>query len=481
MTTRLLILAAALMAVQPALAAPDAIDEAFATAAPKILAALKAKKCENVGVLKFLVAKGKSTPSDAVGELNGGLADRLEAALILECKDESFGIIHRAGPAVVARKNGLANHLTVRGRKAFFGLTYALAWGSEEVKPSAFITGLATVSPDLKTVSIKVQGFTSNGELEDLLELGPLAASRRTLVEAGYSYALTAETAEKLIASARAGKKASGGMAEGKAVIYDEKVDAKAEEDVVGSLVSLKEPERPEVPKLTPANALATSPVKLTILYDGKEIPIEEDRVREPLEGEKVTLRLENTDKANLYAVVLKVNGKNTLFSQDAEPEECLKWILEKGAKLDITGFQETDNESVDFKIKSAAESEEDVVRYGDVVGTIRLSVFHGQQVMDDPSAGKKKEPEFRLAMLAAVARGSKGLRNKEIKPGSLDVLQADLRGRVRETEGQRGAIGKGDTKQGSAIEKIFFQALPAVPVADVTVRYYSPKGSGGK
>ena len=65
MTTRLLMLAAALMAVQPALAAPDAIDEAFAMAAPKILAALKAKKCENVGVLKFLVAKGKATPSDA--------------------------------------------------------------------------------------------------------------------------------------------------------------------------------------------------------------------------------------------------------------------------------------------------------------------------------------------------------------------------------------------------------------------------------
>src|SRR5437868_4967033 len=101
MTIRTLLVSLAIFALaMPARADHDSIDEAFAKAAPQLLNKLKARKAKNVGVLKFLVQKGEAKPEDAVGELNMGLADRLEAALILANESEKFGILDRASLAV---------------------------------------------------------------------------------------------------------------------------------------------------------------------------------------------------------------------------------------------------------------------------------------------------------------------------------------------------------------------------------------------
>src|SRR5262249_12108704 len=218
MTARLLLIPAALLALAvPARADHHAPDEALDKVAPQVLKKLKACKAENVGVLKFLVQRGDGKPDDAVGELNMGLADRLEAALILHNPDEKIGIIDRASLAVVANMNRLANHRTEEGRQMFFGDDYKLAWGNTKVKPSAFVTGLAIIGKDLKSVTLKLEMFGADGQVEAVGEPIVVPTTRRTLVEAGYSYVLTEKMKPDIFDGARGSKTNKGAVAQVKA------------------------------------------------------------------------------------------------------------------------------------------------------------------------------------------------------------------------------------------------------------------------
>jgi hypothetical protein len=468
MTHRHILIPIALILIAaPVRADHDAIDEAFVKLAPRILDRLQARGAQNVGVLKFLVQRGDSQPDDAVGELNMGLADRLEAALILADNNEKLGIIERASLAVVANNNRLANHRTEEGRQAFFGDTYRLAWGDKKVKPSAFVTGLAQISRDLKSVTMKLQLFGEDGSVESIGEPIIVPATRRTLVEAGYSYVLTERTAPSLFDGARGSRTNKGAVV---------KIKAEDEAAALSQTVSLHDSSKTEGVRFTAADALRDSPVRLTVLYNGKPAPVEKDHVREPLESDRVTFLLENTDNKSSYAVVLKVNGKNTLFSEDLEAGQCLKWVLAPGAKLVVAGFQEDDRKATPFKILSARESEENTFRYGDLTGTVRLVAFRGETVTEDPSAVEKKDLEPQHVTLAAVARGSKGLKKGEDRPGSLAALKADLLGREKQTEGMRGVIDKSSRKEDRPIQRVYFQSLPTVAVADITIRYYSTR-----
>jgi hypothetical protein len=95
-------------------------------------------------------------------------------------------------------------------------------------------------------------------------------------------------------------------------------------------------------------------------------------RVAEPGEGQVVGFVVENISKERI-GVVLKVNGQNTLFEENDEPQRCTKWILDPGEQVTITGIQVTDQESIPFKVLSEADSEE---AYSDKSGTFELCVF---------------------------------------------------------------------------------------------------------
>jgi hypothetical protein len=342
MNVRLLLVAAALVIAPTAGRADhDGIDAEFQKAAPEILAALKAAKAENVGVLKFRVQKGES---DSIGELNMGLADRLEAALLLALPEsDKFAILGRPSLTVLQEKNDAAGLKDAESRAAYFDGTYPLSWGNrsnkkEWVKPSAFIVGTAKIDKALKEVTIKLESFGPDGEPKALYKPFTVPVTRRTLVEAGYSYVLTKAAAPALFDGARGGKAKTEGIAQFK---------QEDEEASIKDLVVRNDPARPEPEKAPALSSLGDCPVKLKIFYNGEEVPVADGQTRDPKENDKVTFVLENTDpdpKA-LYAVVLKVNGKNTIFSEDAEASYCLKWILGPAQKLEIKGFQ-IDNES---------------------------------------------------------------------------------------------------------------------------------------
>jgi hypothetical protein len=466
MTARLPLVALTLLAVAyPARAEPDAIDQKFLDIAPEIIKRAKERKCANVGVLKFQVRKGDGAPDDAVGELNMALANRLEAALVESIPDETLGILWR--PSLKAQDNPFANHAKPEGRRPLFGVKYPLAWGNTDALPGAFVIGRVDISQDMRKLTLVLEMFGRDGKVEPIGKPIEVPTTRRTLVEAGYSYVMARPVAEKLSDGSRGARKGVGVIKE---------VKSEDEDVSVSELVAFNDSKATDGVRRTAADALEAAPVKLTLLVNNKPVRVEGDQVPEPGESDVVTFRLENTDKKATYAVVLKVNGKNTLFEEEMEAARCQKWILGPGATVEVKGFQINDRKAIPFRILSEKESAANLVRYKDLGGTVRMIAFRGEQVAEDPSIEEKKFMNDQLVSLTAVSYGARGLANGEDKPGSLAALRKDLRGRAAAREGMRGVIDKSDRTEEHQIQHIFFKTLPTVGVADITIRYYSPK-----
>jgi hypothetical protein len=462
MTRYSALLVVLLCSAPPAWADPDALDEALAKAAPGIVKQLREEGCRSVGVLKFLVQrpqKEAGEAADAVGELNQGLADRLENAMIFANTDERLGIIR--GATKKAQTIPLANHLKEEGRKNCFEARYELAWGSAEVEPGAFITGRAVVAKDLKTVTLYLERFDKDGKVKSLGDPIEVPVTRRTLVEAGYSYVLTKEKTKEL-------RGARGSASTSDDPVKISEIDQSA---ATSALVIA----RPAGVKYTAEDAIKESPVQLTCKYNGQPIKVEGGRLPEPGPDDKVSFTLKNTDPDATYAVVLKVNGRNTLFREEAEPSRCLKWILAPQAEVEVAGFQESDTKMTEFKILSDEESEADVIRYGDLVGSVRMVVFRGEQSAAEKADTPPAPRDLVLTQLVAISRGAED-RASGSKPSSLAGLQDLLRKQCATASGARGVIGSSDKAKEHMVERVPFKPLPSVGVADITIRYYTPK-----
>src|SRR5262249_2565374 len=77
-----------------------------------------------------------------------------------------------------------------------------LAWGKERVRPDAFLTGLAALSADLKTVTVTIDAFDAQDQRVKLLSF-TVKVDRGVLADVGLCFALappkdTEITREKL-------------------------------------------------------------------------------------------------------------------------------------------------------------------------------------------------------------------------------------------------------------------------------------------
>jgi hypothetical protein len=227
---------------------PQPLEKELLHAAKEVLKHCEAKGYKNVGVLKFQVSKDGKTLSDNVGTLNLFLARRLEVALVLgDNPRKPIGIIDNA-TAVAHRTKG-ANHLRPEGRLRLFEASYPLAWGKNQVKPDAFITGLAEVSKDLKTLKVQLLVFDkSDNKLLPLGKAFTAANQPEQLVEMGESFTTRG--------------------------LFDDGQPETAKKDaVLHAAAQLKNQER-EGGKAPPPNPVedAKVPVALEIRYDGKPV-----------------------------------------------------------------------------------------------------------------------------------------------------------------------------------------------------------------
>jgi hypothetical protein len=433
------------------------LEQGLKESAPRVLAYLrdgtKHKPYHNVGVLKFLVQTGKAAPGDNVGPLNLRLASRLEVALVLALpKDESqLRILHDASGAVVRARNRRANHLDRAGRLAFFDTTYEPAWGTEEALPAdALLTGLARFDGERRALTVTVQAFDRTGELKEVCSFRA-DATPRILTEAGISY----------VAS--------------RGAIPREATRVKAKPAVEPKPPSRSKMAAFHLVKARPAPEVRKeAPVAIEILYDGKPVRARKGIVPEPKEGQNVSFRLRhrNLDKIT-YGVVLKVNGRNTIFpgeegEQETEDLNCYKWIVKRGATVDVPGFQSSYVATKEFHVDPALESDRSTVHYNRHAGTFQLVIFRARQKGEEKV--KKPAPSQEEA---AIARGSLGSKTRAATLVSLQGRLGKSKSAASAEARGRGIIRDGPTRA-HRVKPVEFRAFPE-PACSLTIQYYNP------
>jgi hypothetical protein len=437
------------MACSPLEAAADPLDTALFDSARGVLAAARAKGFKNVGVVKFLVQRSDGPLDDDVGDLNQSLANKLEVALVLANTDEKFGVIEHASEAVRG-KLPPANHRSEDGRKAFFVRKYEIGWSADKVEASGFVTGVATLSSDLTKLTIRLQMFDRMGALVDLPGEVTTPTTPELLAQAGYSYT---------IATAHRKAQVSGG--------------SNAQESLQKEAVEQAAKNRDVKPAREgePLAALTACPIKWTILYNGKPVPVTGNTAPEPQSSDRVEFTLANPTQET-YGVVLLVNGESTLYQERSAPQACRKWVLGPESSITVKGFQTDANTVAPFSVLPPEQPIPDGVRYGDHAGTFRLVVFAGSMGTEaqDLIAGKPID-----ANLMAIARTRGGTRPAGAKPQSLKALQADLRGRL-EGGATRGYVVKGNASEKYETTPVHFVISSETPIADISLRYIGQK-----
>jgi hypothetical protein len=431
--------------------AADQLDEKFIEKAKSVLETVKKKGFTNVGVLKFLVRQGDGPERDNAGDLNLTLANKMQVALVLANNDPKFGIIDKPSEAVVREKLLLANHRTEEGRKAFFVRKYELAWSRDMVDASGFITGTATISADLTKLTVRFQVFDATGKIEDIEDDVAVDASPELIAQAGFSYALAPAKQKAIV---------TGDTTLSRDVLR---------RDAVEQANKAAKPAADE-----PFAPLATSPVKWSVLYNGKPVTVTLNSIPEPKSIDKVEFTLTNPT-TETYAVVLLVNGENTLYQERVAPQVCRKWVLPPDASLTIRGFQTAPDTVVPFAVLPPDQTPPEAVWYGEHAGTFRMVVFHGKMspVNGDSPTVVGKNGDEGAALALSRTRGS--TRPGGVKPQTLKALQADIRGRMG-TDGARGYVVKGNGSEKFETTSVEFVATPDIPVADVSLRYFTPK-----
>ncbi len=436
------------------LRAADELDKLLLTQAKSILGKLKDRGHKNVGVLKFRVKKGDEPATDRAGTLNMRLSEKLEMALILANKIQApIGIIRDANKTAASIAG--ANHLTAEGRKQLFTAQYDLAWGDEKVTPDAFITGVAFIHPDMKTMTIGLSMFEASSD--ELIALSKFDAKPdlEDLLDSGESFTVR-------------GVFDQGSLE----MTQDERKDKATEEAVKSTLLvksetaSKSQAASSKLHPLSPMNP--DSPISLEIRYQGVPQTIEFREgaafVKEPAENQKVTFIVRrNGTGAPRLGIVLKVNGENTLYRQKLPDAQCSPWIFEPSLKeFQVSGFQLDAKSLQEFKVLSQAESKTKEINYGEFVGTISISVLKEQTVEPKIAADLLSEDGEDFAILTRSAFPKKPARN-------LSALRHQLA-----DASTRGLIVDGAVVQQN-VQVVQFKG-DSIPIMTATIKYYNPQ-----
>jgi hypothetical protein len=469
--TRILIAFAVLAVATPARGADD-LESALLDRAKGVIKYCQAKPYQTVGVLKFLGAKQGGGVTDNLGTVNSLLARRLEVALVL-ANDPRRPINLIDDASAVAAMTPGANHYTAAGRNALFAARYKLAWGDPRVKasPDAFVTGLVHVSKDLKTLTISFFCFDrKTNQLGAMPGVPDAVVANRpaSLVEMGESFTVRGafddgkvETKAKAKDNTQAKPQAKNESPKEKAK-NEPPADLPKDKDpgqaALQSAVNIRDQKAGKHPAEDP-----NAPVKLTVLYDGKPVPIQVQGgkafVPEPAAGQRVEFVIKKDAKAQRYGAVLKVNGENTLDKQRLPDFRCRKWILtDPDETVTIRGYQLGTERIETFRVLSAPESKAREVNYGADVGTLTLNVF---------PEGKPAAPDLTEDAAEKNAVAAAELPAEPSK--SFDALKAKLL-----ADANRGLIAEGAQVEGK-VEVVKFTPA-ATPVMTLTVIYYKAK-----
>lgn len=437
----LLLTAAAALSLT-ASARADNIDQELEKRASDVLKQLQQRGYQNVGVLKFMVKKGKSEPSFSVGAMNHNLATRLENALILaDDPAKPLGVI-RDATSVAAHEAPKANYGTAAGREQLLKLSYPLAWGSKKVSADAFLTGSVELSVDMKQTTVNLLCFDRKSAKLDNLVTFSVKTDRSILSDCGQSYMLAKRSLNT----------------------RDANLD---EEAANNSAIIDGQPNPPPGGN----NSILDTYVKVDIKYDNNVQSITPDsasggefKTGDPKPGQKIEFTLSNLSDQRI-GVVLKINGKSTFNMEEEENDRCALWVLEpKGMEKstgNIKGFYNMEAKTFDeFK---ALSDEESVSAFESLKrgGYIDVIVFTEAAATD----------ELQLSLRGLSKRGLAKTPPPATVADAKKVLRQTMDGNVKRALKQRGLIEASGTTVTANLTQVQFNNPQAA--GEAHIQYY--------
>ena len=481
----------------------DHIDAQLLEEAPRLLRQLKDHSYASVGVLPFRVDKRGQGPKFNVGPLNTNMASRLANALILAETDTRNPIKVVDTGKVAARSRGLKAG-NDRTRDIMLKSEYPLAWGTERARPDVLLGGDVKISRDNSTAMVMITAFDGRATEPRVFDRFQVATDRTILADAGQHFQLTARQARSR---------------------DDETLDKEAAASASRADNAAPEGSKPES---IPAGT-AAGDVTISILCDGQPVTIDRDpsnpgeaRARlgrresaasvassSQIQGKTIALIIENKSPTEAYAVVLLVNGCNTLFEEAENALNCTKWVLDpardgKPTRYTIKGIYQKKTDPSDtarpysvrpFKVLSEEESRASEVEFKDQdkLGLIEFHVFKSGSTSDKKmliSSVRKlslrglsltEQNKYPVKSFQACQTGlQQHTRIRQVQGRLALVESRTVSSRVARParRGDRGLI-VGDERPvaGSQLEKVNFENPQEIYF--LPIRYYTPSGSG--
>jgi hypothetical protein len=476
-------------------AAAESLAVGMRQQAEAVLQYAREQGYRNIGVLKFQIKKGDKI-SGRAGTLNVDLTNSLQAALLLtEDPKRPVGLVRDASE--VASKIDGADHTTAAGKAKLFAAKYPLLWNDEKVPVDAFVSGVAVVRPDFRTLSVVVCVIPREGEPKVLRQF-VVSMDEKLLIGTGTSFRLR-------------GAGDGGKFTSQKANSTRQQIDD-AIQSALGTAVGDEKPpiQQPD------------APVALQVFYDDVEVPLQtgaqgELRIAEPQPGQRVRFVVTKKDKGpTRYGFVLKINGDSTFKHERNADDKCTKWILKNDFPVhNILGFQGNNQDAGPFVIRSPEESQLAEAKYGKDVGQISFVVFQeaaGKALPPDPPdlppgdlppdtkpgtpAPPAKDPTPPVKDPTPPAKGTTPPANADSASGDAEDLAAiqlgikpaknaksleDAQQLTRSAADKvnkaplQGLIEEGEGRIANGVKIIPFQFDPVPKIAQ-TIVYYSPK-----
>lgn len=443
--------------------AADDLDRKLMELAPEILQHARENHYRNVGVLKFRVGTERDRRTDSV--LGRRLADLLEMALILKCDvDRPIGIAKQASDQ--AAKIDAASHLSVAGRRALFTQSYRMSWGNTSQPIDAFYTGSAIVHRDLSKITMMVQVVDPRVSTLTPVKLIEIIPDVDDLVDAGQSFRVRGifDNAELKMSET-------------------ERKDQATTEAVLTSLKTVSE--EPSTSTTSEHHPLSPdhddAPIRFEVRYDGQPQTIHfaggQAFVAEPSEGQRIEFVVTRPDRQRpRLAVVVKVNGENTLRKQTVRDAKCGAWIFEPTMDIfGIKGFQLEGGYREPFTVLSESRSAAKEIDYGEHAGTVSITVFPERvSAPEKPKASELASGSLQSSTIGNLFEGedfkllSEAMHPKKT-PSTLASLQSKLDPRNQLVA--RGLIVGGSNKTEAKVEKTEFQR-DSIPLMSATLRY---------
>jgi hypothetical protein len=359
---KMLALAALAGLALPGAGRADRLDSRLLEEAPRLVEKLKAKKYDNVGVLRFQVEMPGKKPS-YTAPLSGNLVSRLETGLIIHVDQEgrpAMGVIRDAGGTAGRQNVGSWTASPTQRRKLFAG-TYPLAWGRSKVKADVFLTGTVVVSKDLKKTTLTVLAFDKDAPAKmNTLASFTIPTDRHILRELGLSFA------SRSIKRKTDSEVDSEIIEEVQQQVNDNPKDKGKEDPPKDKDKGKDNPDKPKAQNIKPDNI---GGVKIRMLSGGENVAFREKATQgdgikweaeSPEAGKALVFELTNNGKKRV-GVVLKVNGLNIVNMQKDDAEQCGKIILEPGWTRKVKGFIEVEDGVLPRAVKPKGGDDDDL------------------------------------------------------------------------------------------------------------------------